>query len=397
MLVTWVEIALGGSRQLPTSSNRFSDLSSLPTRVAVVCTVALLATPIASTVGYKKPLRLFPQRLFGRRGAKDTMANSRSLLPITLLTAVWFCSSTLAAQPSLDPAGDEEKLQADIPSLRQLAHQGDGKAAYLLGRAYMMGTGVGRDYQESAKWFKQAATEGSAEADFALGFLYEQGKGVARDYPQAVFYYSAAAKLGYPAAENNLASMYEHGQGVPKDFREAERWYRAAAIQGEIIAQCNLASLYFTGRGVTKDYAQAEAWFRAAAERGYAPAQENLGWMYYTGTGTTLDYSEAAKWVRRAAEQGYGRAQLDLGYLYEQGKGVPLDYVSAYACYKVAMAGGEKLAHARLKSLSRLLTLEQISAANVRAVQLGGSSGQRISAEDSNSIGSAFVKQRSRP
>ena len=116
--------------------------------------------------------------------------------------------------------------------------------------------------------------------------------------------------------------------------------------------------------------------------------------MYYTGTGTTVDYSEAANWVRRAAEQGYARAQLDLAYLYEQGKGVSLDYVSAYSWYKIAMNGGQKLARSRLKSLSRLLTPEQIGTANARAAQLRGSSWPGISADNSDSIGSAFVTER---
>src|SRR5579862_28540 len=109
------------------------------------------------------------------------MVDSRSL-PITLLATVWFCSLTLAAQRMLDRTNDGEQRQVDIPSLQLLAHQGDGNAAYLLGRAFMMGTDVSQDYRESAKWFLQAAANGSPDAEFALGYLYEQGKGVVRDY-----------------------------------------------------------------------------------------------------------------------------------------------------------------------------------------------------------------------
>ena len=378
--------------------SHISDLCALSTRVAEVCTVALPSTPIALTVGIEKLLRFSLSGYSGRKGAKDMMVNSQSLLRnMLLLATVWFCSLMLAAQQRLDRTSDGGKLQVDVPPLQQLAHQEDGNAAYLLGRAYMLGTGVAQDYRESAKWFLQAAAKGSPNAEFALGYLYEQGKGVAPDYPQALIHYSAAALRGHPAAQNNLASMYEHGLGVRKNIQEATRWYRAAATQGEVIAQCNLASLYFTGNGVPQDYLQAAAWFRAAAERGYAPAQENLGWMYYTGTGTTIDYSEAANWVRRAAEQGYGRAQLDLAYLYEQGKGVSLDYVSAYSWYKIAMNGGQKLTRSRMKSLSRLLTPEQIITANARAAQLRGSSGSGISTDNSNSIGSGFVTEGYRP
>lgn len=119
-----------------------------------MCTVALPSTPIAFNSWRTRNCScFFLSGYSGRRSAKDTMVDSRSL-PITLLLAtVWFCSLTLAAQRRLDRTNDGGKLQVDIHSLQQLAHQGDGNAAYLLGRAYMMGTGVAHDYRESASGF----------------------------------------------------------------------------------------------------------------------------------------------------------------------------------------------------------------------------------------------------
>jgi TPR repeat protein len=116
--------------------------------------------------------------------------------------------------------------------------------------------------------------------------------------------------------------------------------------------------------------------------------------MYYTGTGVTLDYSEAAKWVQKAAEQGYARAQVDFGRLYEQGKGVPLDYVSAYAWYRLALAGGDERGRARMKSLSHVMTQEQISAATVRAAQFPESRSPREGMSNSNGIGGLFAEWR---
>jgi uncharacterized protein len=77
----------------------------------------------------------------------------------------------------------------------------------------------------------------------------------------------------------------------------------------------------------------------------------------------STDFLEAAKWARRAAEQGDARAQADLGSLYEQGKGVPLDYVSAYRWYSLAAEGGDEGSRTSIKSLSRLMTKQQINAA----------------------------------
>ena len=65
----------------------------------------------------------------------------------------------------------------DVVSLRQLAQQGDAKATYLLGRSYMRGTGVPKDYGEAAKWLRNAATRNLSDAQFLLGFLYEHGDG----------------------------------------------------------------------------------------------------------------------------------------------------------------------------------------------------------------------------
>jgi TPR repeat protein len=152
--------------------------------------------------------------------------------------------------------------------------------------------------------------------------------------------------------------------------------------------------LYFRGKGGAPDYSQAAEWFQKAADRGYAPAQENLAWMYFTGTGAPLDYSKAAHWVEMAADKGYARAQLDLGYLYEQGKGVPLNYVTAYMWYKVAEPRGEARAAGRLKSLSAVMTEEQINQGGLAAAQLSRSL-PRVNAEgDSQAIGSSFIRPR---
>jgi len=97
--------------------------------------------------------------------------------------------------------------------------------------------------------------------------------------------------------------------------------------------------------------------------------------------------------VRAAAEQGFARAELDLAYLYEQGKGVPLDYVSAYLWYKSAADRGEKRAGARLRSVSTVMTADQIK----RATAAAGQMHLPVSTENDSSsevIGQAFSERR---
>lgn len=93
-----------------------------------------------------------------------------------------------------------------------------------------------------------------------------------------------------------------------------------------------------------------------------------------------------------AADKGSARAQLDLGYLYEQGKGVSLDYVTAYMGYKAAESAGEERAVGRLKSLSAVMTKEQVREASVAVGQLSGSLPRLDGAENSKSIEGSFIR-----
>ena len=322
----------------------------------------------------------------GMQKIKGKLANVSLLL--TLLAITWFCNFVGSALSQNATSGLNTK-EFDISVLQKLAERGDAKAAYLLGRSYMVGSGVSQNNTQAAKWLLQAATQGLPDAEFALAYLYEHGAGVPRDYKRAFSYYEAAARQGHSTAQNNLASMYEHGEGIRRNIDEAKRWYHSAAGQGNAIAECNLASLHFR----QQEYAEALTWFKAAAQSSDPTAQEDLAWMYYTGTGTTPDYSEAAKWVRLAAEQAIPRAQLDLGYLYEQGKGVPLDYVAAYAWYKAASTGGEKRAISRLKNIGHIMTPDQISKADIAAAKMPKSS-RGVGSESAQPIGSSFVDSR---
>jgi TPR repeat protein len=116
--------------------------------------------------------------------------------------------------------------------------------------------------------------------------------------------------------------------------------------------------------------------------------------MSYTGSGVPLDYAEAARWTRAAADQGFARGRLDLAYLYEKGKGVPLDYVSAYMWYKSAYDAGEKQAGRELKSLSAIMTDEQIKRAIANAEKLPRAQPATQEGMTSETIGSPFIQKR---
>ena len=100
-----------------------------------------------------------------------------------------------------------------------------------------------------------------------------------------------------------------------------------------------------------------------------------------------------AHWLQLAARSSDPRAQMDLGYLYEQGKGVPLDYAAAYMWYKTAESGGDGRAREKLKSVSRLMTEQQIRQANAAATELSNSMPKGEAVQESKSIGNAFNQE----
>jgi len=69
--------------------------------------------------------------------------------------------------------------------LLPLAKAGDPIAQSTLGRMYMRGEGVEKNYQTAVEWFLQAAESDEDEAQNRLGILYEAGNGVAQDMGKA--------------------------------------------------------------------------------------------------------------------------------------------------------------------------------------------------------------------
>ena len=145
------------------------------------------------------------------------------------------------------------------------AAEGDyeaGKRAYLAG-----------DYERALAIWQPLAESGDRFAQFSLGSLYFEGSGVEKDLEESARWFRAAAEQGYAPAQFNLGNAYKHGNGVPQDDLEAAEWWRKAAEQNFAPAQFNLGTQYYFGRGVPKDEQIAIAWYRRAAENGHAQAQ----------------------------------------------------------------------------------------------------------------------------
>lgn len=87
---------------------------------------------------------------------------------------------------------------------------------------------LGASAQNSFKKIKQKAEQGNAKAQFSLGKMYVEGKGVSKDFKKAAYWCKKAAKQGYAKAQFYLGGMYFEGEGVLKDKAKAKYWIQKA-------------------------------------------------------------------------------------------------------------------------------------------------------------------------
>jgi len=245
-----------------------------------------------------------------------------------------------------------------------LAEQGHAEAQYKIGKMYVDGKDVLKNYKEAAKWYKKAANQGVAEAQYELGRLYDHGEGTLgvmddngkgvlgyewgiKWYVEAPKWYRKAAINGNPDAQYKLGLMYTYGDLGEKDSKKAYKCFKKAADQGhanamfyqgliaeELIRMTEKLSgedlrvmrgdVYReTGADfLYKDKNIVADCFKKAAKLGDAEAQNTLGFAYSLGSkGLEQNFEEATKWYRKAAENGNYQAQLTMGEWYAHGNG----------------------------------------------------------------------------
>ncbi len=78
----------------------------------------------------------------------------------------------------------------------ELARQGDVEAQNFVGYAYLIGSGVTRNFRKAAYWNKKAAKQGSPEAQYNLGVMYYNGDGVEQSYKFSYVWTILAADQG---------------------------------------------------------------------------------------------------------------------------------------------------------------------------------------------------------
>lgn len=237
--------------------------------------------------------------------------------------------------------------------------------------------GVDHNFSDAFKWYSSAVFKGQA-CHYDLGRLYLLGRGVHKDYSLAMINLVRATedKSRRAQAALLLGLIYqEGGDDIKQDYAEAAKWYKEAinahpfswAQFAQTKARIDLGDLYLEGKGVLQDYAEAMKLFKGAAETGDSEAQQRVGRLYEEGQGAPQDKKEATKWYRLAADEGEPQAQARMGAAYQFGDGVPQDYVLAHMWFNLASAGnmpatGSFAGDAR-DALAHHMTADQIAEA----------------------------------
>ena len=289
---------------------------------------------------------------------------------------------------------EQNEYDKALPLFKQLAEQGAAEGQYNLGRMYLHGYGVTKDYQKAIEWFHKAVEQGNVDAQpltptdeeqvmFCEATIHYDRK----EYDKAFLLYKQVAKGNYTELSffvaMRLGKMYLDGKGTTKDEDEAMVWYRKSAEMGNTDAQYILGAMYFNiylkkcGTIRIEAHAQAMVWFHKAAEQGHDEAQAELAEIYFERKDDTKindifsnqkdcdnnkksrelaresAYQKSLEFARKSAKQGNARAQLYLGYMYYNGYGIAQDKAQALVWFRKSAEQGNAKAKAALKEYQR--------------------------------------------
>jgi TPR repeat protein len=253
-------------------------------------------------------------------------------------------NETLATEVTKRVLGETVALPFNTGYLKEHALKGKQEVQLLLAYKYASGSGVERDDEEAAKWYRMAADAGMAEAQYSLAELYQSGRLKSENSDSWLKWYTLAAQNGYAEANKALGDFYSReteGKGIPGpeenkhlNFSAALNWYeKFLAMVPDHAEVCYiLGKLYYLGGyGLEKNYKKAFKYLSDPLLNGDTNALYLLGTMYETGNGVPQDDTAAFEKYgfsvvgtdKPAADDAYFTgAYFRLGRLYYLGKGV---------------------------------------------------------------------------
>lgn len=175
---------------------------------------------------------------------------------------------------------------------------------------------VERLVNDAVSQLEIAAQHGDIRSKACLGRLYLIGLSVAKDFDRAVGYCLEAADLGDARSMAFLAHLYTNGDqsGKGKNLEAAKSWGQKSADKGDALGMV-ISGFFACDRDWKKIGKESIDWFQRAASKGTPEAMYNLGWCCANGQGVPVDIAQSKAWYQKAAEAGFKPAIAELAKL----------------------------------------------------------------------------------
>ena len=265
------------------------------------------------------------------------------------------------------------------------ALSGDPSSQFQLGRCYLYGIGIERNFQQAIYWLERAA-QGTNDAEYELAGYYSEGLYCEPNYPLAITWYKKAAKID-SYAKRILGDIYFFGIGVEKDLEKAKSYYQSfiennknaeyglnkdltvllaenEKIQENLIENIKKAEMsditalnelahFYMSYSPFENYRKAYHFYEKAAELGDIDAQVETAYFYLLGEGKKWGKNPiiAIEWLKMASNEGHEFAQFTLGKCYEDGIGVEKNITEAVKFYALSAEQGNVEAQMKLGDL----------------------------------------------
>lgn len=230
------------------------------------------------------------------------------MIRLTLITILLVLSPLAQAERVFEGEKVVEIFQSqDFDANLAKAEQGDVRAQYLVGAAYLYGLEVQEvevDHEQGRYWLEKAAGQGAAEAYSELARIYRNGMGVEKDASKYEEYLAEAGERGMRSRKLELLDLYRDGDpelGIEPNEEKYIYWLEITAEDGLTISMENLAARYRQGRGVERDIDKSFAWIMRAVEMGDPISYRRAAEYFENGWGTEHDLVKAYMFYDQAS------------------------------------------------------------------------------------------------
>jgi len=210
----------------------------------------------------------------------------------------------------------------------------------------------------------EEANQGVLSSKFIVGKMYLQGKCIAKNYHNARRWLGEAADENHVDSVLYLAILFYDDNSPYKNYIKAMHWFKKASELGDSHALYYMGEAYLYGHGVKKDKRMAHKLLAQAMSFKDPRAHYQMGYMYQKGVRTgQRNYRKAFGWYAKSALMGYKKAHFKLAEFYAQGLGVRRDKVKAYTWYSIADLHGHKSGTTKRDNMYKSLTSQNLAEA----------------------------------